>query len=456
MPTFRPFFTLVLASGLSACTMIPTTTLTTLPVSSRFPGASSGVSGHASELAWQQVFTDPRLKKILSLALANNRDLRVALLNVERSRAQYRVTNSASYPGVNAEGSYSHSRSNGRSSDQWNASLASTAYELDLFGRVRSLNEQALQQYLATAEAGRAAQISLIAEIATRYLSIRQAEEQLQLAHQTLAAVQGSYDLNKARLDAGESNELDFRSAEGQVQTAKINAITYERQIAQDTNALVLLAGTPLPANLPAPRSLNDSKLIATIPVGLPSDLLTQRPDIIQAERTLLAANANIGAARAAFFPKITLTASAGTSSSDFSKLLGSGTGGWNFSPQISVPIFDEGQNQANLDVAKISSRIEIANYEKSIQTAFREVADALFSSSSYAKQADAQASLIGSQQKRFDLANDRYLQGEDSYLNVLTAQQDLYNAQQGRIDARYNQLVSQVSLYKALGGGWK
>lgn len=456
MPTPRSFPAIVLASGLSACSMIPTTVLTTLPVSSRFPGASSAVSGHASELSWQRFFTDARLKKILSLALANNRDLRGALLNVERSRAQYRVTNSASYPGVNGEGSYSHSRSNGRSSDQWNASLASTAYELDLFGRVRSLNEQALQQYLATAEAGRAAQISLIAEIATRYFSIRQAEEQLQLARQTLAAVQGSYDLNKARLDAGESNELDFRSAEGQVQTAKINAITYERQIAQDTNALVLLTGRPLPADLPAPRSLNDSKLIAAIPAGLPSDLITDRPDIIQAERTLLAANANIGAARAAFFPKITLTGSVGTSSNDFSKLLGSGTGGWNFSPQISVPIFDGGQNQANLDVAKISSRIEIANYEKSIQTAFREVADALVSASSYAKQADAQASLIGSQQKRFDLANDRYLQGEDSYLNVLTAQQDLYNAQQGRIDARYNQLVSQVSLYKALGGGWK
>lgn len=344
----------------------------------------------------------------------------------------------------------------GVTSDQWSASLGTTAYELDLFGRVRSLNKQALEKYLATAEAQRAAQISLLAEVATEYFTLRQTEEQLHLARETLAAVQGSYDLNHATFDAGASNELDLRTAEGQVQTAKINVVTYERQAAQAENYLTLLVGQPLPADLPAPGPFNAANLLAEIPAGLPSELVQRRADILEAEHALKAANANIGAARAAFFPTITFTASVGATSDQLSKLFGSGTGVWSFSPQVTVPIFTGGQNRADLDAARVSGRIEVANYEKAIQTAFREVADALVAGASYAAEIEARAASIHAQQRRFELANARYRQGEDSYLNVLSAQQDLYSAQQGRLEAQFNKLASQISLYRALGGGWK
>jgi multidrug efflux system outer membrane protein len=447
---------LCVSAGLSGCTLIPNYQRPDAPVSSTYPGDPNPGSGIAADLPWHTFFAENRLKKLIQLALANNRDLRVAVLNVEKSQAQYRVTKSSSYPGVDAGGSYSRSHAAGATLNYWNANIGSTAYEVDLFGKVRSLNEQALETYLATTEAQRSARISLVSEVAAQYFSICQAEEQLKLARQTLAVVQGSYDLNKARLNAGESNELDFRTAEGQVQNAEINILTYERLVAQGYNALTLLVGQPLPSNLPPSRSLGDTGILANIPAGLPSDLVKRRPDILQAERTLRAANANIGAARAAYFPSVTLTGSAGSTSSDFSKLFSGGTGSWSFSPQINVPIFSGGQNTANLNAAKVSTRIEVANYEKSIQTAFREVADALVATGSYSKQANAQSALIDSQQKRFDLANSRYLQGEDSYLNVLSAQQDLYGARQGLIDSQYNTLVSRVSLYKALGGGWK
>jgi multidrug efflux system outer membrane protein len=321
---------------------------------------------------------------------------------------------------------------------------------------VRSLNKQALEKYFATAEAKRSAQISLVAEVADEYFALRQAEEQLQLARQTLTAVRQSYDLNKATFDAGASSELDLRTADGQVQTAKINVLTYELQRAQAENYLVLLIGQPLPAGLSAPRPFSDTNLVAEVPAGLPSELVQRRPDILEAEHTLKAANANVGAARAAFFPTVTLTGSIGTTSSEFEKLFGSGTGVWSFSPQITLPIFTGGQNLADLDSAKVSTRIEVANYQKAIQTAFREVADALVAGSSYANQIVAEAALINAQQRRYDLANLRYRQGEDTYLNVLSAQQDLYSAQQGQIAAQYNKLSSQISLYKALGGGWQ
>ena len=463
---------LAAALALSGCTMMPKYERPAASVAARYPGTTETKAGPAAfDIAWQDFFADERLKRLIGLSLTNNLDLRVAVLNVEQSRAQYRITRSASFPTVDASGSYTRSQSSltgypqeiagpaGTStstSSQWSASLGTTSYELDFFGRVRSLNKQALEKYFATDEARRSAQITLVSEVATQYFTMRQLEEQLQVARQTLAAVQDSYVLNKATFDAGASTELDLRTAEGQVQTAKINVLTYERQLAQAQNALVLLVGQPLPADLPAPRSFNDTNLLADIPAGLPSELVQRRPDILEAEHTLKAANANIGAARAAFFPTIALTASVGSTSSQLSQLFGSGTGVWSFSPQVTLPIFTGGLNRADLDSAKVGARIEVANYEKAIQTAFREVADALVASSSYASQVEAEAALIHAQQKRFDLANLRYRQGEDSYLNVLSAQQDLYSAEQGRIEAQYNQLASQISFYKALGGGWK
>ena len=444
------------ALAFSGCTMIPQYERPAAPVAARYPGITPTNEGHVTELAWKDFFAEERLKKLIELALANNRDLRVAILKVEQSRAQYRVTRSSSFPGVNGGGSYTRSHVSGYTSDQWSASLGTTAYELDLFGRVRSLNRQALEKFFATEEARRGAQVSLVGEVASQYLALRQAEEQLRLARQTLTTVRESYDNNKATFDAGASNELDLRTAEGQVLTTQINVLNYERQAAQAENALVLLAGQPLPADLPTPRSFDETNLVVDIPAGMPSELLQHRPDILEAEHTLKAANANIGAARAAFFPSLKLTGSIGTTSDEFSKLFGAGTGMWSFSPQLTVPIFTGGQNRADLDAAKVSARIEVANYEKAIQTAFREVADALMAADNYARQIEARTALITAQQKRFDLASLRYRAGDDSYLNVLSAQQDLYSARQGRIEAQYNKLDSQISLYKALGGGWK
>jgi len=471
------FFVLTSVLALCGCTMIPKYKRPEAPVAAQYPGASQTNAGFAaSELGWSNFFSDERLKQLIDLALVNNRDLRVAVLNVEQSRAQYRITRSASFPTVDASGSFTRSYygvASGQSvastsgaaavaspsgiySSQWSANIGTTAYELDLFGHVRSLNSQALEKYLATAEARRDAQITLVSEVATEYFTLRQLEEQLQVARQTLAAVEESYRLNKASFDAGEHTELDLRTAEGQVQSARINILTYERQHAEAVNYLVLLVGQPLPENLPAPRAFDDTNLVSVVPAGLPSELLQRRPDILEAEHTLKAANANVGAARAAFFPTISLTASMGTTSSQLNQLFGTGTGLWSFSPQISVPIFTGGQNRADLDSAKAGARIEVANYEKAIQTAFREVADALADRGSYREQLPPQRALANAQQRRFDLATLRYRQGEDTYLNVLSAQQDLYSAQQGLVQLQFNILSADIALYKSLGGGWK
>jgi multidrug efflux system outer membrane protein len=458
--------------ALTGCTMIPEYERPPAPVAARYPGAAEGPAGPAAaDMAWRHFFADERLKRLIELALTNNLDLRVAVLNVEQSQAQYRITRSALFPGVTGSGSYTRSRSYAYggtgapgnpggsptvTAEQWSASLGSTAYEVDLFGRVRSLNRQALEKYLATTEAKRSAQISLVAAVAAEYFAWREAAEQVQLARETLTAVQAAYELNQATFDAGASSELDLRTAEGQVETAKINVLTYERQRAEAENDLELLVGAPPPADLPAARPFNDPRLVAEIPAGLPAELLERRPDILEAEHTLKAANANIGAARAAFFPTISLTASAGATSSELSRLFGSGTGVWSFSPQATLPIFTGGQNRADLEAAKAGARIEIANYQKAIQTAFREVADALVASRTYASQIEEAAALIRTQQRRYELANLRYRQGEDTYLNVLSAQQDLYRAQQDQMAAQDNKLASQISLYQALGGGWQ
>ena len=450
-------WTAVAALLVQGCTMIPKYSRPGLPVSSHFPGANDVFHGPAaSELGWRSFFHDDCLKKLIELALSNNRDLRVAILNVEQSQAQFNITRSASFPTIDAGGSFSHSYANNLTFNQWNANIGTTAYEVDIFGRVRSMNKQALEKYFATEEAKRSAQISLVAAVATQYFTLRQAEEQLKLARETLAAVQSSYHLNKSTFNAGETNKLDLLTAEGQVQTADISVITYERRISQIQNTLVLLVGCPLPSVLPKQQPFDRVNLLASIPSGLPSELVLRRADILEAEHTLKAANANIGVARAAFFPAIQFTSSIGTTSAEFSKLFGAGTGLWSFSPNVTLPIFTGGQNIADLKSAKVSTRIEVANYERSIQTAFREVADALIATASYKKQLKAQAALIEAQQKRYNLATVRYRQGEDSYLNVLSAQQDLYTAQQGRLEAQLYELSSQISLYKALGGGWK
>jgi outer membrane protein, multidrug efflux system len=299
-------------------------------------------------------------------------------------------------------------------------------------------------------------QIGLVSDVATAYFSLRQSETLLELSKRTLALVQESCNVNKAKFDAGESNEADYRTAQGQVETAKINIISYERQIAESKNSLEVLLGTPMPADLPAARPFDTTNLVAEVPAGLPSDLLLRRPDILQTEQTLISDNANIGAMRAAFYPSITLSGNVGVSSSDLDKLFTAGAGSWSFGPSLSVPLFNAGKNRANLDAAKVSVQIAVANYQKAIQTAFKEVANALADSHSYTLQIGAEAALVEVQQRRYDLASLSYRQGEGAYLDVLTAQESLFSAQQAQIQAHYNKLNSQITLYKALGGGWK
>ena len=443
--------------AITGCTMIPPYQRPDAPVADTFPAGVkiSGGAGTAG-ISWRTFATDARLRKLIELALANNRDLRVAMLNVERSRAQFNIERADRFPQINAEGGFRRQGTGDRTTNLWSATVASTAYEIDLFGRVHSLNVQALEQYFAAEEGRRSAQITLVAQVATQYNTLRQAQEQLELARQTLAAVEESYKLNKITREAGSTSELDLRSSEAQVQTARINILTYERLVAQARNGLVLLVGQPLPAGVPGVGASGTRRVLADVPAGLPSDLLQRRPDILQAEHLLLAANANIGAARAACFPSITLSASAGGTSAELRKLFGNSSGVWSFAPQVNVPIFTGGRNRANVEVAEVNARIEVANYEKTIQTAFREVADALVARPSYRQQIEAQQALVKAQQRRYELASERYREGEELYLNVLTAQQDFYSAQQGLIQARFDSEANDITLYQALGGGWK
>jgi multidrug efflux system outer membrane protein len=481
-----PAIMLVLTAVLAACTMIPQYRRPALPVPDSYPGqgadqvtAAKVAPVAAADIASHELFRDERLNRLVELALANNRDLRTAVLNVQQTQAQYRITRSALFPtvqgsagftrsetsfstasllpgGLGGAGSGTAASSTSYTANSFSASVGVTAYELDLFGHVRSQNAQALEQYFQTEEAQRAAQVSLVGQVATQYLTLRETEELLRLSQDTLAAVQSSYDLNKATFDAGASNELDLRQSEGQVETARIDVETYQRQLQQALNALQLLVGAPIPADLPPARPFSDADMVADVPASLPSDLIARRPDILEAEHGLKAANANIGVARAAFFPTISLTSSVGVTSTQLSSLFKAGSGEWSFGPQISVPLFAGGKNVAGLDSAKAGAQLQVVAYEKAIQTAFREVADALVGVDSYARQITLEQSLIDTQQRRLELATLRYRQGEDTYLNELAAQQDLYSAQQGLLQAQFNRLSSKVSLYQALGGGWK
>jgi len=429
-----------------------------VPVS--FSGDGGGSASAA--LQWRSFFTDPRLKKLVGIALENNRDLRVAALNVEQSRAQYGISRSALFPALDLSATGSRRRTPGSTatggtaveSRNFDVSVGLVSYELDLFGRVRSLNQAALENYFASDAARVGTQIALVAEVASQYFTERALLEQIELSQQTLDSVSQTYDLTKTRLDAGDVSELDARSVEIQVQTAKANLAAYRQQLSVTRNALAFLIGTSLPETLPGGRSLEQG-LVSDLRSGVPSDLLTRRPDILEAEHQLRAANADIGAARAAFFPRITLTGGAGTASRSLGDLFQSGTSAWSFSPQVSVPIFDGGFNKANLEVAEVRKQIGIAQYEKSIQTAFREVSDGLVSRTGINDQIVAYEGLVGAQQRRFDLADTRYKQGVDSYFEVLDAHQDLYAARQVLIQLRLARLTNAVRLYKALGGGW-
>jgi multidrug efflux system outer membrane protein len=417
----------------------------------------------AADIGWREFFRDPRLQQLVELALTNNLDLRVAMLNVDQYRALYRVRRNALVPTVdiNANGTrqripYGFAGGGGAATfNQFNVNLGVAQYELDLFGRVRSLKKQALEIYFATEEARKSAQITLVSEVGAAYLTERELTEQLAVARQTLTAVQASYELTKRSYEAGVVSELDLRTAEGQMQTARAAEAGHEQQLAQAENYLVLLIGRPLPDDLPAPQPFNPQICLSDIPAGLPSDLIERRPDVLEAEHQLKAANANIGVARTAFFPTITLTGQAGTASTALEGLFAPGSQAWSFSPQIVWPIFAAGTAWNELQAVKAAKSIEVASYQKSIQTAFREVADSLAVRATVEVQLDAGEALVHAEQRRHELAEARFRQGVDNYLTVLTAQQDLYNAQQNLIQSQYSRLFNLINLYQALGGGW-
>jgi multidrug efflux system outer membrane protein len=432
-------------------------------VAGAFPTVEGSIkSGNAvaseapAAITWQRFFTDARLQQLITLALANNRDLRVSILNIEAARAQYQIQRSNEFPAVNA-GITGQRQTTGKDkpiSSVYQAGLSVSAFELDFFSRVRNLSSAALAQFLATEEARKTAQISLIAQVANTYLTYLADEELLALVQQTLKTREESLRLTRLRFDNGVSSKLDLQQAVSLVETARTTLAQAQRQRAQDVNLLTLLVGQPIPDNLPAGATLATTNL-PDLPAGMPSDLLAVRPDIRAAEQQLMAANANIGAARANYFPRITLTGSAGTASSQLSGLFKSGTFGWTFAPQAILPLFDFGRTRAGVEGARAQRDIAVAQYEKSIQTAFREVADALAGQATYSEQLRAQQAVAAAETDRFNLSDLRYRNGTASYLDLLDAQRSLFIAQQQAIQANLLRLQNQVTLYRVLGGGW-
>lgn len=451
---------------LSACSMAPTYERPEPPVPAQWGQESAGVAEQdqqtLADLGWRNFYRDPALQQLIEVALENNRDLRVAALNVEAFRAQYRISRSALYPGVGVDGSATRQRvpedlsmfGQATTTSQYGLTVGVSAYELDFFGRLRSLSDAALEAYLATEEAQRSAQLGLVSDVALAYMTWRTDQELLELARETLASYEESLAMIEASESAGVASALEVRQQRSLVQQTRALVAQFSRQVAQDLNALQLLLGTTLPADLPPGLPLEEG-LLANLPVGLPSELLARRPDLRAAERYLLAANANIGAARAAFFPSIRLTAAAGTASDELSGLFDGGSRTWSFMPQINLPIFTAGRLRANLDYAEVSKDIRIAQYEKSIQNAFREVADGLAARETYDDQLQAQRDLVQTAREYYELAQQRYDSGVENYLTVLDARRNLLLAQQQLLGDRLAQLSSEVRLYKALGGGW-
>ncbi len=470
---------LLLAGATTGCSMAPAYQRPAAPVADAFPavppaaGAAGGAAAQAGPSAvdtgWRAFFPDGSLQQLIATALENNRDLRIAALRIEEARGAYRIQRADRLPTLNASLSESRGRTPAFASvtgqpqvgERFDAGLGISAFELDFFGRVKSLSDAALASYLATEEARQAAHISLVAEVAKAYYTERAFAEQQMLAERTYEARKRTFELTQQRVQAGASSRLDLRSNEQQMETARAAALALARQRAQAANALALLVGqapaiVAAAAGDPVPADDAQADAMNSLTAGLPSDLLANRPDIRAAEQRLKAANANIGAARAAFFPRIALTTSVGSASRDFSGLFDSGSGTWNFVPQLVLPLFDAGRNKANLDVSNARKNIAVADYERTIQQAFREVADALAARSYLGEQVAAQRAVQDAQAERLRLLQLRFENGVASSLDVLDAQRELFSAEQALVQARLLRTTSAIDLYRALGGGLK
>ena len=455
--------------AIGGCSLAPAYRQPDLPVAADLQASRSSVGpsvGDQSpmigpELNWREYFTDHRLQHLIEAALAGNRDLRVSALNVEAYQAQYRIQRAALLPAIGGEGLGRKQRtlsgSDHATSEVYSAAVGITAYELDLFGRVRSLKDKALEQYLAMEATHRSARLSLVAEVARGYLTWLADRELLAITEDTLRVEEESFQLIEQREREGIATQLDLAQARTSLETARANLALYQRLVAQEINGLTLLAGAPLPEDLFAKAApLSDQRFVARLPASLPSTILLDRPDVMAAEHALKSAHADIGAARAAFFPTLSLTASAGGISGDMGNLFDGHSGSWLFSPSITLPIFTGGRLEAELDAAIIRKDISVARYEQAIQTAFREAADVLIADETYERQLAAQKANLEANQAYHALARNRYQHGLDSFLTLLDAQRSLYTARQRYLTLQLARLLNQVDLYKTLGGGWR
>lgn len=445
---------------LGGCSLNPAYEKPSLPVASVYPGATTTEKQNAADLQWRTFFDDPALRQIIQAALQNNRDLRVATLNVSAYKAKYRIRKADLLPVVTADANGSRQSVPADLSPNDQASVdgqysvgLNMSYELDFFGRIQSLNEEALQEYLATEQAQSSVRLSLVASVANAWLTWKADQQLLHITADTVNTYQRSYQLTQSSAQIGTATALAVRQTETLLREAQGKYQQYLRQVAQDYNLLVALVGESLPSDLPVGEWARS--FMAEIPVGLPSELLIHRPDILEAEHRLKAANADIGAARAAFFPRISLTAGGGTSSNELSNLFRAGSGGWSFAPAISLPIFNAGSLQASLDVARIGKDINVARYEGVIQVAFKEVSDGLAATQTYREQVESQQQLVDASAEYYRLAESRYQTGIDSSLTLLDAQRTLFSAQQALVVDQLAARIAAVDLYKALGGGW-
>lgn len=460
----RLLIPLALAASLGACSLVPPLERPALPVPAQFPQLAGAPSVAAAPLpGWRRMFGDQRLQRLIERALEQNRDLRLAALNVEATQAMFRIQSSARLPSVALEANQtreralaadSSERSSRKVSKQVGVNLGVSAFELDLFGRVRALSDAALARYFASEEGRDAAQVALVGAVADAYFAQQLAAEQQQLAEQTLADWEQSLALARLLKQADQNSALDVAQAEGQVATAQADLEARRRARAQADNALQLLVGGELPAGLPPALSLAQQPLLGRLPAGLPSELLLARPDLRQAEQVLEAANADVGAARAAFFPQISLTASFGYASTSLDGLFDPSRQVWRFAPQLTVPLFQGGRLRAELRLAKVRKSEAVAQYERAIQIAFREVADALAGTATFDRQIEAQLQAVSAAERRLDLSGQRYRAGLDGRLELLDGQRQLYAARQALLELRREKTSNAVALYKALGGG--